>query len=217
MMLRHPDTVYDLKRGSLKDALAKFFPKLREIKATNPDYLNRCAKCFLKGLCEQCPAKSWMEYGTLDTPVEYLCEVAHTQARYLGLLGKDEMGWEVSRWRERISRFVGLKKEGILMELKVSLKAIYAPSEDAVAREVQGEFILIPITNGIGDLEDEIFTLNQTGRAIWNKLDGKKSLQETADCLALEFEAGNAEIKEDVLGLAGELLKRKMIVETKRG
>ena len=103
------------------------------------------------------------------------------------------------------------------MELKVSLKAIYAPSEDVVAREVQGEFILIPITNGIGDLEDEIFTLNETGRAIWNKLDGKKSLQETADCLALEFEARNAEIKEDVLGLARELLKRKMIVETKRG
>jgi sulfatase maturation enzyme AslB (radical SAM superfamily) len=67
---------------------------LHELRATNPEYLRRCAKCFLKGLCEQCPAKSWAESGTLDTPVEYLCEVAHAQARYLGWLGKHEQGWE---------------------------------------------------------------------------------------------------------------------------
>ena len=61
-------------------------PRLRELRATNPEYLRRCARCFLKGLCEQCPAKSWAEHGTLDTPVEYLCEVAHAQARWLGWL-----------------------------------------------------------------------------------------------------------------------------------
>jgi hypothetical protein len=49
-------------------------PLLREdfedIRATNPEYLRRCALCFLHGLCEQCPAKSWAEHSTLDTPVE---------------------------------------------------------------------------------------------------------------------------------------------------
>jgi len=110
MMLRHPDTVYDLRKGTLKDALENFFPKTREIKATNSDYLKRCAKCFLKGLCEQCPAKSWMEYCTLDTPVEYFCEIAHAQAKYLGLLKEGEMAWEVKDWRERIREFVGKKQ-----------------------------------------------------------------------------------------------------------
>ena len=56
--LRHPDTLYDLKKGSLQDALTRFFPRLRDTKSTNPEYLSRCAWCFLKGLCEQCPAKS---------------------------------------------------------------------------------------------------------------------------------------------------------------
>ena len=106
MMLRHPDCVYDLRSGSLRDTLENFFPKVREIKAKNPDYLNRCAKCFLKGLCEQCPAKSWMEHGTLDTPVEYLCEIAHAQACYLGLLQEDEKAWKVAEWKERIAKFV---------------------------------------------------------------------------------------------------------------
>lgn len=106
MLLRHPDTVYDLRDGSIRDAMTRFFPQMREMTATNADYLARCARCFLKGLCEQCPAKSWSEHGTLDTPVEYLCEIAHAQARYLGLLEDGEWGWKVADWKERIERFV---------------------------------------------------------------------------------------------------------------
>lgn len=106
MMLRHPDTVYDLTQGSMQEALAEFFPRIKALRATNPAYLDRCAHCFLMGLCEQCPAKSWMEHGTLDMPVEYLCEVAHQKARFLGLLGEDEHGWKVPDWRERIERLV---------------------------------------------------------------------------------------------------------------
>ena len=111
LMLRHPDTVCDLVgangRSPLRDALTNFFPRLRKMRATDPDYLARCARCFLKGLCEQCPAKSWAEHGTLDRPVEYLCAVAHAQARYLGLLKEGERAWEVREWRERIRDLAG--------------------------------------------------------------------------------------------------------------
>ena len=119
--LRDPATVYDLRCGTgdhirddhqgspLRYALTEFFPRLREMRATNPEYLNRCARCFLKGLCEQCPAKSWQEHGTLDRPVEYLCDVAHAQARYLGLLAANERAWELEgeESRQRVARFVG--------------------------------------------------------------------------------------------------------------
>jgi len=106
LLLRHPDTVYDLTTGTLEEGLTKVFPQYRKKKATNPAYLQRCAKCFLKGLCLQCPARSWMEHGTLDTPVEYLCEVAHCQAVFLGLLEKGEKSWEITNWQERIDLFV---------------------------------------------------------------------------------------------------------------
>jgi radical SAM protein with 4Fe4S-binding SPASM domain len=102
MGLRHPDTVYDLKSGSLEDGVRNFFPTVRARRAENPDYLARCARCFLKGLCEQCPAKSWTEHGTLDTPVDYLCAIAHAYARYLGLVSRDEMAWQVSDWESRV-------------------------------------------------------------------------------------------------------------------
>lgn len=101
------------------------------------------------------------------------------------------------------------------MESTANLNTIYKPSEDVVAREVQGEFIIIPITSGVGDLEDEIFSLNETGRAIWNKLDGKKNLKETTKELSSEFEGTIEEIEKDVLGITEELLRRKMLVEVK--
>jgi radical SAM protein with 4Fe4S-binding SPASM domain len=102
MMLRHPTTTYNLKNGSLEDAIKNFFPKVRQMKANNPDYLTYCANCFLKGLCEQCPAKSWMEHGTLDTPMKYHCNIAHAQAEFLGLLKEDEKAWEIKDWNERL-------------------------------------------------------------------------------------------------------------------
>lgn len=102
LALRHPALTFDLRKGPLKEAIASGVPRLREMKATNPAYLGRCARCFLRGFCEQCPAKSWSEHGTLDTPVEYCCRVAHAQARFLGLVGEKERGWEVRDGRERI-------------------------------------------------------------------------------------------------------------------
>ena len=89
MLLRHPDTIYDLKSGTLEDALTRFFPEVRKRSATNPEYLARCARCDIIDLCDQCPAKSWMESGTLDTPVEYLCECARIEAEYLGIKRED--------------------------------------------------------------------------------------------------------------------------------
>jgi radical SAM protein with 4Fe4S-binding SPASM domain len=101
-MLRSPDLSYDLHQGSLQDAIENFFPTVRELRAKNPEYLKRCAKCFLQGLCEQCPARSWAESGTLDTPVEYYCQVAHARARDLGLLKEGEVAWEVKDWQSRL-------------------------------------------------------------------------------------------------------------------
>ncbi|MQY69732.1 MAG: radical SAM protein [Firmicutes bacterium] len=95
MLLRHPDCVYSLRKGSFKEAWEKFVPQVREIRANNKKYQNKCQRCFLKSLCEQCPAWSWMEHGVLDEPVEYLCQIAHTEAVWLGLLREGEKAWEV--------------------------------------------------------------------------------------------------------------------------
>ena len=101
------------------------------------------------------------------------------------------------------------------MTEKIDLKSIFAPSEDIVAREIEGEIIIVPVTAGIGDMEEELFTLNRTGQAIWKKLDGKASLETVVASLKAEFEGASEEIEKDVLGLVGELLERRMLVEIK--
>jgi hypothetical protein len=100
------------------------------------------------------------------------------------------------------------------MEIKINLSSVYKTSEEIVVREIEGELIIVPLTAGIGDMEDELFTLNETGRAIWGKLDGKKSMVKIIEKLTEEFNAPSEDIKKDVLGFAQELLKRNIIVES---
>jgi hypothetical protein len=94
----------------------------------------------------------------------------------------------------------------------IKLNQVYVPSDDIVARDIEGELIIVPLVAGIGDMEDELFALNDTGKDIWRKLDGKTTLAEVAKTLAAEYSARPDEIESDVAGLVGELVRRKMLV-----
>jgi hypothetical protein len=98
------------------------------------------------------------------------------------------------------------------MELKVELDKAYIPSEEVVARVIEGEMIIVPLTSGIGDMEDELFSLNATGRAVWDRLNGRDSLQTIIADLDRAYEARPNQIEQDVLGLMEELARRKMVV-----
>lgn len=98
------------------------------------------------------------------------------------------------------------------MEPTITLDQVYIPSEDIVAREIEGELLLVPIASGMGDLEDELYTLNDTGKAIWYRLDGKSSLGEIAQSLSNDYNASQDEIRRDVLGLVSELAKRRILI-----
>lgn len=96
---------------------------------------------------------------------------------------------------------------------KIDLDAVYVPSEDVVAREIEGEIIIVPLVRGIGDAEDDLFTLNETGRAVWKLLNGKKTLSQVGEELAKEYQSPLTQIQHDITGLAEELLSRGIIVQ----
>ncbi len=98
------------------------------------------------------------------------------------------------------------------MEVKLNKQGIYSVSEDVVAREIEGEIIIVPLVAGIGDLEDDLFTLNETGKAIWDKLDGQRTLNEAITELSAEYQAAAGEIERDILGLVQELVNRRILV-----
>lgn len=98
------------------------------------------------------------------------------------------------------------------MASRLDLNSVCVPSQDVVAREIEGEIVIVPVAAGIGDAEDELYTLNETGQAIWQKLDGRRALKEVAACLANEFTSPLSQLEADVLGFAGELARRGILV-----
>jgi hypothetical protein len=89
----------------------------------------------------------------------------------------------------------------------------YLPPEDVVARTIEGEVISVPLASGIGDVDDALYTLNETGKPIWEKPDGTRTFRRIVAELSEAFDGPDGEIERDVVGIVTELLKRRLLVE----
>ncbi|MBU0992271.1 MAG: radical SAM protein [Proteobacteria bacterium] len=78
--LWHPDFLYDLKAGTLKDAWEAFTPRVLSNHAHRGLTNRRCMACPLKDVCMWCPAHAFLETGDLNGEVAYFCEVAHKRS-----------------------------------------------------------------------------------------------------------------------------------------
>jgi radical SAM protein with 4Fe4S-binding SPASM domain len=79
-VLSHQDT-YDIRRGGARAGWEHFLLSVRQRKATRP---TKCTDCRLHSVCSMCPANGELENGDPESPVEFLCEVAHLRALALG-------------------------------------------------------------------------------------------------------------------------------------
>lgn len=91
-----------------------------------------------------------------------------------------------------------------------SLKAIPSHSSSVVTRKTGNEYVLVPITNNIADM-DSVYTLNETGAFIWEQIDGKKSVHEIINELTNEFEIDDGTATEDVLLFLDDMNKYLII------
>ena len=80
-VLSHQDT-YDIRSGSVKEGWELF---LRKVRARERKRISKCVKCRIRSLCSMCPANGELENGDAESPVDFLCEVAHLRAMALGL------------------------------------------------------------------------------------------------------------------------------------
>jgi len=97
----------------------------------------------------------------------------------------------------------------------IELDAVYVPSDEVVARKIEGEIIIVPLTAGIAEDQDDLFTLNDTGRSVWELLDGKTTVRQVIDRLIQQYDAAEEEIRRDVTGLLAELVHRRIITVNK--
>jgi radical SAM protein with 4Fe4S-binding SPASM domain len=80
-----PETVYDLRHGTLAEAWHDFVPRVREMRSTRQTLATTCRVCPLMNICLWCPAHAHLETGEMDGSTPYFCGVAH--ARHVALRG----------------------------------------------------------------------------------------------------------------------------------
>ncbi len=79
-VLSHQET-YDIRSGSVEDGWKQF---LLRVRTRARKTISKCVSCRLHSLCSMCPANGELENGDPESPVEFLCEVAHLRAMSLG-------------------------------------------------------------------------------------------------------------------------------------
>ncbi len=99
------------------------------------------------------------------------------------------------------------------MNLTISMNGYYAVSDEVIAREIEGEIVIVPLISGIGDMDDDLYTLNETGKSVWNLLDGKITLKEVITAMYNEYEVSITIIEDEITGLVKDLLDKRLIVE----
>jgi hypothetical protein len=84
-------------------------------------------------------------------------------------------------------------------------------NEDIVFRKVAGECILVPLVASAAEVES-IFNLNETGAAIWDKVDGKKSIKDIVAEIRGGYEVEGNQLERDVISFVDEMTEAKLIL-----
>jgi radical SAM protein with 4Fe4S-binding SPASM domain len=80
-VLSHQES-YDWRSGDFRTGWDDFLGRVRSKKRTRQ---TKCDSCRIHSLCGMCAANGELEKGDAESPVEFLCEVAHLRAMTLGL------------------------------------------------------------------------------------------------------------------------------------
>ena len=80
----------------------------------------------------------------------------------------------------------------------MNLNTVYHQNPEVVARKVSDEFILVPLSDDIADM-DSIYTMNEVGAFIWENINGQRTVNDIVNEVLSEFEVSPDEAKNDVV------------------
>jgi hypothetical protein len=92
------------------------------------------------------------------------------------------------------------------------LKSILSHSPSVVTRKTGNEYVLVPITNNIADM-NSVYTLNETGAFIWEHINGKRNVEEVINEVTSEFDIDNETASKDVFLFIENMNKYLIICE----
>ncbi len=103
-------------------------------------------------------------------------------------------------------------RRDLLSSSPMNPAVIYSKNPDYVQRDVAGECILVPIRRTLTE-SNSIYVLNETGAALWNRIDGARSVQTIADEFVHEYDVSVERLRQDFETLLADLLSIHAIEE----
>lgn len=101
------------------------------------------------------------------------------------------------------------------MNVKLNPDSVFVPSDKVVPRLIRDKLIIIPIEDGVADLNDAMFSFNETGTLIWECIEQKKTVRQINETLVAEYDAAPDQIENGVTGLISTLLAKGIVQEWK--
>lgn len=95
----------------------------------------------------------------------------------------------------------------------INLEKTYIHSQNVLFKEIGDELVIVPFSEGIGKIDEAVYSLNKTGHDVWNRLSGESSLAEVVDQLAELYEARRETIENDVISLIQDLVQKGFVLE----
>jgi len=80
--VQDPDLRFDLRKGTVQEAWERFIPSLAEKVHGGDEYRQNCGSCKNREHCRWCGVYAYLEHRRSSAPIDYLCEIAETNARF---------------------------------------------------------------------------------------------------------------------------------------
>lgn len=80
-VLSHVDR-YNVREGNFREGWEEYLLAVRRREITRP---TKCTGCGIKSMCGMCAANGELENGDAESPVDFLCQVAHLRAETLDI------------------------------------------------------------------------------------------------------------------------------------
>lgn len=90
------------------------------------------------------------------------------------------------------------------------LTSILTHSPSIVTRKTGNEYVLVPVTNNIADM-NSVYTLNETGAFIWEQINGIRSVKEIIEAVINEYDVDKKTAATDVFSFI-ENMNRYLII-----
>ncbi len=88
----------------------------------------------------------------------------------------------------------------------MDLKTIYLKKTDFVVREIGNELILVPLVGNVAKM-NEMFTMNETGKFIWESINESSTVEDLQNAIIAEFSIDPEIARKDIESFLNQVIK----------